>query len=409
MLDSNSLFSESFYLQQYSDVAQAVTNGAFKSGLDHFNQFGKSEARSASAFFDSSFYLAQNADVAQAVQNKTITSAFDHYIEVGQKENRKASIIYDNDYYLSHQTDVRLANRTLKDSLTGIEHFVKFGINEGRAGSLVFDPKYYVENNADLKAANLTNQQATEHFIINGSNEGRRASSSFDVQYYLNNNDDLKPTQLTYKQAFEEYISKGYKEFRHLKAGIVPAGSTGGKIMVGLNIVGSNKTLADNAFPSINPRLTVTEPGTTTFTAPYVLGHAISGYPFSETNAELPKTPWTADGTDIFITVFNNSNYATTKFSVINSDPVVLGLLGLENSNIGKTEFDLASSSSDAFDSITYDPFSGAITFEAIDKPGILPGKSWDYTLRYTIPEDMINLGNQNQSTLTFTPVFTKS
>jgi hypothetical protein len=38
-------FDESAYLTTYPDVQQAVINGQFKSGLDHYERFGKAEGR----------------------------------------------------------------------------------------------------------------------------------------------------------------------------------------------------------------------------------------------------------------------------------------------------------------------------------------------------------------------------
>jgi hypothetical protein len=46
VLDSYSPeFNETAYLATYPDVQQAVINGQFKSGLDHYEKYGKAEGR----------------------------------------------------------------------------------------------------------------------------------------------------------------------------------------------------------------------------------------------------------------------------------------------------------------------------------------------------------------------------
>ncbi len=327
-----------------------------------------------------------------------MSSGFDHFILYGQKEGRNASVLYDDTYYLSHNADVAAAVKSSKDALTGIEQYVKTGLSEGKAGSIEFNPSYYVENSPGLKAAKFNNQQAAEHFAGYGIDEGRQASSAFDVQFYLNNNPDLKAAGFTYQQAFQHYITTGFKEFRYIRPGIVPAGSTGGKILVALNVTNSTKT---NSFPSINPRLNTTQPGSN-FTAPSVVGTVISAYPFGEEDAEVPKTPWSASGNDVFLPIKNNSNYATTKFVISNTNS---NNPKFKELNLANSKFDVLGSTSDLFESITYDSVTDTITFDVGDKPGILPGATWDYVIRFTIPEDMLNNGYQNNSALTFTPV----
>ena len=43
--DMEYAFDEEAYLTRYSDLAAAVKSGAFKSGLEHFEQHGRAEGR----------------------------------------------------------------------------------------------------------------------------------------------------------------------------------------------------------------------------------------------------------------------------------------------------------------------------------------------------------------------------
>lgn len=183
MFDPSLIFDSKFYLNQNPSVAQAVEQGLFTSGLDHFIKFGKCEGRNPSAFFDSNFYIEQNSGITEALAASVFCSGFDHFIEFGAFEGRSPSPVFDNSYYLSQNPGVAAAVE--KDELTGIEHFVEFGIDEGRASSTEFDVKYYLANNPDLVAAGFNNRQALEHFTLSGSLEGRCAVKKRGVSVLL--------------------------------------------------------------------------------------------------------------------------------------------------------------------------------------------------------------------------------
>ena len=126
-------FDEQFYLDNNHDVAQAVLDGVFSSGKEHYDAFGAFEGRNPNRFFDSSFYLDNNPDVAEAGINP-----FDHFESFGQIEGRQPSPSYtfDDDFYLSANPDVAAAIADPDSGLTSaFEHFAAFGADEGRAPS----------------------------------------------------------------------------------------------------------------------------------------------------------------------------------------------------------------------------------------------------------------------------------
>lgn len=99
MLNITQLFDEIYYLTQNQDIKEAVANGIFASGFEHFINFGKFEGRDPSVFFDTEYYLAQNPDVAQTVAAGT-TSAIEHFINSGQAEGRNPIFEFFTNFYL---------------------------------------------------------------------------------------------------------------------------------------------------------------------------------------------------------------------------------------------------------------------------------------------------------------------
>jgi hypothetical protein len=176
MLDINSLWDESFYLNQYPDVAQQVASGVFNSGLQHFQAVGKFEQRDPSILFDTEFYLSSYPGVATAVQQGQ-TTAIDHFLNSGQFENLDPFAEFYTNYYLTNNPDVATAIQAgtgNKDPLTGIEHFVKYGQYENRNFSPIFDPYYYLQLNPDVAGVvSPGGLSAIKHYLQYGIEEGR--------------------------------------------------------------------------------------------------------------------------------------------------------------------------------------------------------------------------------------------
>jgi 2',3'-cyclic-nucleotide 2'-phosphodiesterase (5'-nucleotidase family) len=124
---------EDFYLEVNRDVAEAVENGVFASGAQHFRFHGFEEGRDPNALFDQAYYLSNNSDVSAAVDAGTFQSAYDHYRQFGAEEGRASSQYFDTQDYLDENEDVAAA----ADFINGLDHFLLFGLNEGRSGFLV--------------------------------------------------------------------------------------------------------------------------------------------------------------------------------------------------------------------------------------------------------------------------------
>jgi hypothetical protein len=81
----NPLFDVNFYLSSNPDVQTAVQTNQF-TAFEHFLRVGQTENRKPSAFFDPNFYLEKYPLIAAAVTNGAVKSAIDHYIQFGQSE-----------------------------------------------------------------------------------------------------------------------------------------------------------------------------------------------------------------------------------------------------------------------------------------------------------------------------------
>jgi hypothetical protein len=213
-------FNENFYLSRYLDVAGAVSAGIFKSGFDHFSQFGQSEGRLSngnSAIFDEGYYLFHNPDVAAAVSAGVFRSGFAHFQDFGQFEGRNPSVLYDESFYLSNNPDIAdaVASGIFK---SGFEHFTQFGGQEGRDPSPSFSNSFYLSENPDVAAAVSAGAfgSAFAHFIQFGGKEGREDNLLFSERFYLAQNADVASAVSggAFKSGFDHFIQFGQKEGR---------------------------------------------------------------------------------------------------------------------------------------------------------------------------------------------------
>ena len=101
MHQSDTDFDEDFYLSTYGDVALSVQAGDYPDGWSHFVAHGHAEGRLGAPSadlhapdsvhgFDEAWYLQNNPDVAQAVSDGTFSSGFEHWRKAGRTEGRIA-------------------------------------------------------------------------------------------------------------------------------------------------------------------------------------------------------------------------------------------------------------------------------------------------------------------------------
>lgn len=82
-------FDETWYLSKYTDVAEAVKAGTFKSARHHFIEVGYFEGRRPRDFeVDEKWYLETYSDVANSINKGDVKSARQHFNEYGYEEGR---------------------------------------------------------------------------------------------------------------------------------------------------------------------------------------------------------------------------------------------------------------------------------------------------------------------------------
>lgn len=174
-------FYEETYLLRNPDVAEAVANGLFNSGLQHWATFGFAEGRRPQDInFEEDFYLSYHPDVAAAVANGSVSNGLEHYAAFGWSEGRTSvGQLFREKNYLQQNPDVAqaVANGSVK---SGFQHWVNFGFAEGRTPQITFDENSYLATYPDVAAAVANGRfvNGLAHFAIFGVAEGRVGQSS---------------------------------------------------------------------------------------------------------------------------------------------------------------------------------------------------------------------------------------
>jgi len=83
---------ETWYLNEYPDIADALAAGEVKSARQHFVNSGYFEGRLPCPLeIDEAWYLAEYPDVADGIARGDIQSARQHFLEYGYEEGRFCS------------------------------------------------------------------------------------------------------------------------------------------------------------------------------------------------------------------------------------------------------------------------------------------------------------------------------
>ncbi|MBP7335842.1 calcium-binding protein [Niveispirillum sp.] len=172
----HSQFDNASYLALYPDVANAVAQGFYQNGEQHYLAHGRAEGRLSPAvengtlvLFDSNFYRTANPDVDQAIRNGVLPDAWTHYKQWGAREGRDPNVLFDTDWYLASNPDVAAAVAT--GGIDALTHFSLYGWKEGRDPSRWFDTSAYLAANPDVAA--VTGLNPLLHYLAMGFHEGR--------------------------------------------------------------------------------------------------------------------------------------------------------------------------------------------------------------------------------------------
>lgn len=216
------MFDETYYLANNSDVANAVKEGTFSSGYDHFVQFGWLEGRNPSTLFKEAFYRSENPDVDAAIAEEGFNSGFQHHMMYGHVENRRPSELFDPNDSLLNNPDVQNAVDQ-KFFTSSFQHFVSFGLAEGRSPDmLLFNENHYLQQYDDVRMAiaNQTFDSGYQHYLLCGQREGRNPSLHFNEASYRTLNPDVARAvdNGLFASGFEHYLEFGRAEGRDVFA-----------------------------------------------------------------------------------------------------------------------------------------------------------------------------------------------
>ncbi len=179
-------FDEKTYLERYPDVAAAVQAGVFKSGLQHFVIVGESEGRTGVPiggpdpvqFFNEKAYITNNLDVAAAVRQGVFKSGLEHYQKIGQFEGRTG-------YFTASESSDVVTGFGAKTQLYGVSVVTVVG----DIGSQTYDIRLTTKGNNEIDT--LVGGAGEDQFVVG---VGRITSSTATAQgniqpFYLNSKD----------------------------------------------------------------------------------------------------------------------------------------------------------------------------------------------------------------------------
>ncbi|MBS1054948.1 glycosyltransferase [Gluconobacter kondonii] len=215
----NPYFDESYYVQRYADVRDAVNQGKFISGFDHYRKIGYKD-RDPHWLFCEEYYLNRYSDVARALVNETVFSnGYDHYIQCGDQEFRSGSWFFDPLEYLKSLADGDIKRpfchyirnpKTDFDNLyfdrnwyaktypeilpelkkgewnSPLHQYLTSKYNNKYNPSRYFSEEFYIKSNPDIvdpvKSGRFFN--AYEHFLLYGIQERRRPHPDIDLERF---------------------------------------------------------------------------------------------------------------------------------------------------------------------------------------------------------------------------------
>ena len=164
-LTIDDIFDESYYLEVNQDAADAVAQGEFASGLEHFQAVGLDRGLRFSPFIDLDFYRpVANPDLSDLTNRQ----ALDHLLEVGLEEGRRFSPVIELDVY--KELNPEIANLSNSEALI---HLRDVGLEQGLQFSSFANLEEYRSFNPELSTQSLTDAFSHLATFFAPEDEGR--------------------------------------------------------------------------------------------------------------------------------------------------------------------------------------------------------------------------------------------
>lgn len=212
----NIFFDEIWYLDNHPEVAQAVAEGKFASGFDHYCQVGLHQL-SPHWLFDIGHYRQACADISEAGLG-TYVNLYDHYLEVGSKEGRIGHPLFSPDVYREH-----LVVRATDDDVANLGPFAHFlrSLDRGEKAvttSIYFDNEWYLLNYPDVgkEIADRKYKCALHHYLCNGQPRDFDPLCDFSEKYYVEQNPDVSDAieRRWFRNGYMHFVRFGAAELR---------------------------------------------------------------------------------------------------------------------------------------------------------------------------------------------------
>lgn len=218
----NLAFNEFWYRNFYPEVEDGIRTGRWRSGWDHFLEYGAHHEFDPAFWFNHHWYGKRYPETRQAVKDGSIGSLFEYYLTHGIPQDHSPSLYFNAGWYRAHHLNARtcgarvfplvhylLAPRMLKvcpapffdaewyrkrylkrlsadvDEYipSPLEHYVLYGRAAGFSPSPAFHEAAYRAAYPDAVASIASGRHATgfEHFIDCGVIDGCIAPTHFET------------------------------------------------------------------------------------------------------------------------------------------------------------------------------------------------------------------------------------
>jgi GT2 family glycosyltransferase/glycosyltransferase involved in cell wall biosynthesis len=212
----SALFDEQFYLSRNPDIAILVEAGHYRSGFDHFCQYGH-RALSPHWLFDDAHYADLHDDMTlENLDLHRFHGRYDHYLTNGQHEHRSAHLLFDSRFY-------RAKAIAAGDDPGAIDAQGCFSHYLGRLQtdsaelppSIYFDPAWYIAQHENLRAeieeAGISS--ALEHYLTRNEHD---PVSEFSEKFYRDSNPDVRRLIASgqFRNGYHHFLQLGAFELR---------------------------------------------------------------------------------------------------------------------------------------------------------------------------------------------------
>jgi GT2 family glycosyltransferase len=219
------LFDEIFYLASNPDIAALVEAGQYRSGFDHFCQYGH-RALSPHFLFDDGLYGTLYEDMSiENLDRHNCFGRYDHYLKSGQRERRMAHFLFDAQFYRAEAIAQGIAAEEIDEAGPFVHH--AYRVHEAApelACSPYFDPRWYLETYPAVadKIAEGRYRCALDHYLSNPAPASFDPVPEYSERFYLEAHPDIAESVQAgnFRTGYRHFVQYGAFELRRPRADI---------------------------------------------------------------------------------------------------------------------------------------------------------------------------------------------